>query len=83
VSERKRKILKESGETVDYVYSENMENYAMVPSSVVRRELCNPGYLSESIEGSELAPRVVGYSQTLGVDNSVVLGKEASNRTKF
>jgi len=73
VSERERKILKESSETVDYVYSDNMENYVMVLRSVVRKELCNPGYLGQSIEGSELAPRVVGYRQKSGVDNSIVL----------
>jgi len=74
VSERKRQILKESGKTVEYVYGENIENYVMVQSSVVRRKLCNPGYLGESIEGSELAPRVVGYKQASGVEDSVVLG---------
>jgi len=74
VSEREKQIFKESGGTVEYLYSENMENYVKVPSLVVRRELCNPGFLGDSIECSELAPRVVGYRQAWGVDNSVVLG---------
>jgi len=48
VSDKKRQILKKSGECV---YSESLDNYVMVPRSVIRRE-CNPGYLGESIEGS-------------------------------
>jgi len=51
VSEKERHIFKESGETVEYVYSESLENYEMVPRSVIRRE-CNPGYVGKSIEGS-------------------------------
>jgi len=46
ISERERQILKESGETVEYVYSENLENYVMVPRFVIQRE-CNPGYLGD------------------------------------
>jgi len=74
VSEKERQILKESGETVEYVYNESMENYVMAPSSVVRRELCNPGYLDESIEGSELTRRAIGCRQASGVENSLSLG---------
>jgi len=46
VSERGRLILNESGETIEYVYSERLENYVMVPSSVIRRE-CNPSYVGD------------------------------------
>jgi len=49
--ERERQILKESGETVEYVHSESLENYVMVPRSVIWRG-CYPGYLGESIKGS-------------------------------
>jgi len=56
---RERETNIENGETVKNVYSENMENYVMVPSSVVKR-LCNPGYLGESIGGSESSSSVVG-----------------------
>jgi len=49
--QRERQILKESGETVEYVYSESLENYVMVSRSVIQRE-CNPGYVGESIQGS-------------------------------
>jgi len=44
--ERERQILKESGETVEYVYSDNLENYVMVPHSVIRRK-CYPGYMGD------------------------------------
>jgi len=46
----------------------------MVPSSVVRRELCNPGYLGESIECSELTRKAVGCRQASGVENFLSLG---------
>jgi len=73
VSERERQILKESGETVEYIYSENVQNYVMVPRSVVRR-LCNPGYQGEGIGGSELSSSVVGHGQASVGEDSVFLG---------
>jgi len=44
--QRETQILNESGETVEYVYSESLGNYVMVPSSVIQRE-CNPGYVGD------------------------------------
>jgi len=46
VLEKERQILNENGETVEYVYSESLENYVMLPSFVIRRE-CNPGYVGD------------------------------------
>jgi len=60
--QRERKILKESGEKVEYVYSENLENYVMVPCSVIRRE-CFSGYV-----GDEMHPVITRpYGQSLFV----------------
>jgi len=62
VSEIERQILRESGETVEYVYIRILENYVMEPRSVIRRE-CNPGYVGESIESSGAKSNV-----SVGVD---------------
>jgi len=41
-----RKILSESGESIEFVYSERLEDYMMVPSSVIWRE-CTPSYVGD------------------------------------
>jgi len=46
VSERERQILSESVESVEYGYSESLEDYVMLPSSVIRRE-CPPSYVGD------------------------------------
>jgi len=46
----------------------------MVPSSVVTRELCNLGYLGESIGSSESSSSVVGRGQASVGEDSLVLG---------
>jgi len=57
--QRERQIIGESGETVKYVYSENLGNYVMVPRSVIRKE-CYPGYVG----GDEIHPEIaLPYSQ--------------------
>jgi len=48
VSEREKQILNESGESVEYVYSESLGDYVMVPSSVNRRKF-TPSYEGEFV----------------------------------
>jgi len=73
VAERERQILKDSRETVEYVDSTVRENYVMVPSSVVRKELCRREYGGKSVKGSGFQPNFGSLVQMSVVENSAFL----------
>jgi len=41
INEGERQILSNSGKSADYVYGKRENDFVLVPSSVVHRELCN------------------------------------------